>query len=262
MDFAALRLATELGGHLLSGPEPAQDLLLVERLRAHGLPTLLVLGQTPDQLAEPLAAWSTSSAAINLACVLPTKATTWTLALPFHRLRIGSLLGAVDAALPWLEGRPMMTKRLPGSLHAFDRPPLEAAYLRPLELVDLRTHLPLWPESRLRETFMQPPWRAEGTRLVIAWWPGIPCPPGADIVRPPLELPSQAPFPESLRRALRLCSAGPVPWLPHPGDSSNLQALALLTPAIAAFRGPAEAWALAFDHLAELPSPPHFCGRC
>lgn len=262
MDFAALRLAAELGGHLLSGPEPTQSLVLVERLRAHALPTLLVFGQGREDLAAPLGAWDASTAELNLACILPTSSTEVARALACHRLRIGSLLGAVDAALPWLEDRPMMAKRLPGRLRSVAQLPLESAFLRPLERADLRTHLPLWPEPRLLETFVHPPWQAEGTRLEVAWWPGTACPAGAEIVRPPLELPSQAPFPETFRRALRLCSAGPVPWLPHPGDPSNLQALALLTPNIAAFRGPVEAWAQAFDHLAELPSPPHFCGRC
>ena len=262
MDLAALRLATELGGHLLSGPEPAHDLILIEHNRAHGLPTLLIFGDNPVDLTDPLAACGGSRAQLNVTLILPGQGTQLAVALPFHKLRIGSLVGAVEASLPWLEGRPMMPKRLPGRLQASRPLPLEPAFLRPLERSDLRSHLQAWDEHRVAGTFIQPPWQSGQGEYTVSWWPEVSRPDGAEVLASPLVLPSQAPFPETLRTALRQCVTGPVPWLPHPGDPANLHALASLTPGIAGFRGPREAWALAFERLADLPSPPHFCGRC
>lgn len=262
MDFAALRLATDLGGHLLSGPEPAHTLILIELIRAHGLPTLLIFGGDPKDLTEPLAAWEGSQAQLNVVLILPCQGTQLGIALAFHKLRIGSLVGAVDTALPWLEGRPMMPKRLPGRLRASLPLPMEPAFLRPLERSELRSQLQSWDEHRVTEAFIQPPWQPGKEEFTVPWWPEVAPPDGTEALSLPLVLPSQAPFPETLRAALRQCSTGPVPWLPHPGNPENLHALALLTPDLAGFRGPAEAWALAFDRLAELPSPPHFCGRC
>lgn len=262
MDLAALRLATELGGHLLSGSEPAHDLILIEHIQAHGLPTLLIFGGHPGDLTEPLAACGGSRAPINVVLTLPGKGTELAVALPFHKLRIGSLVGAVDASLPWLEGRPMMPKRLPGRLRASRPLPLEPAFLRPLERSDLRSHLQAWDEPRVTAAFIQPPWQSREGEYTVSWWPEVARPEGAEALSSPRVLPSQAPFPEALRAALRQSSTGPVPWLPHPGDPANLHALASLTPDLAGFRGPAEAWALAFERLAGLPSPPHFCGRC
>ena len=52
MDMAALHLAADLGGSVLSGEGGA--LVLVERQRGHGLPALLVLGTRSSQLLEAL----------------------------------------------------------------------------------------------------------------------------------------------------------------------------------------------------------------
>lgn len=262
MDLNALRLATDLGGHLLSGPTPAHALILVERSQAHGLPGLLVVGSTPEDLEVPLAAMVSAQALLNLTAILPARESCLPLALAFHCLRIGSLVGAVDAGLPWLGDRPMMVKRLPGRLRAPQPIPLDPASLRPLERADLLIQLGSANGDALTDTFLLPPWSPGDGAFLAPWWPGVPKPREAELLVPHLTLPSHTPFTEALRTALRVGSAHPVPWLPHPGDPSILAALSLLTPEIAAFRGSMAAWTEAFKRLAALPAPPHFCARC
>jgi hypothetical protein len=94
------------------------------------------------------------------------------------------------------------------------------------------------------------------------FWPGVALPAGAEERIPPMELPTAAPLMEVLRSSLRTVLGRPIPLLPLPGDPSQLHALAQLTPSFAAFRGPVEAWRLAYQKLADLPAPPHFCARC
>lgn len=257
MDFTALRLATEWGGHVLAGPTPAHTLILLERLQGHGYPGLLVLGRRPEDLEGPLAA-AKGSPRLNLMAILPAEATDLAIALPFHRQRIGSLIGAIDAGLTWLEGRPMMIQRLPGRLRAPQPLPLEPAFLRPLEKADLLAHL----GSESITPFITPEWLALGAEFEVFHWPEVPIPLGANAVQPSLVIPNSGPFPEALRHALRAESVLPVPWLPHVGDPGPLQALALLTPQIAAFQGGAPTWLHAMQKLADLPAPPHFCARC
>lgn len=263
MDLVSLRLAGELGGQLLAGPDSAHALLLVERSAGHGLPTLALLGRVPSDLGLPLAMVARAQAAglpLNLVALLPTGTTRWAAALPHHRRRIGSLVGALDVGLPWLEGRPMMAKRLPGWVTAPAPMPLPPAPLRPLERRELATFLG-WEEARLAATFESPGWEACAEGAAAALWPDVPIPEGARVSFPPVVLPSATPFTEALRGALRALGA-PVPWLPHPGDGEPLRALLALTPAVAAFQGPEAAWQRAFAQIATLPAPPHFCARC
>lgn len=246
---AALRLAAELGGARLSGE--GGPLVLVERVRAHGLPAVAVLARDPAQLAAPLAAWEGSDAPLNLTAMLPPPGTDLAPALAFHRRRIGALSAALDASLPWLADRPMLAKRLPGRLAAdADLPP---APLGPLERAELRAFVADWSDAAFDAVFLRP------ARLL---WPEVELPPGAEILTPPLRLAVGSPLLDALRGALRTALGQPIPLLPLPEDPAGLQALKVLTPEVAAFRGPEAAWAQAFRALAALPAPPHFCARC
>lgn len=245
----ALRLAAELGGTRLSGA--GGPLVLVERARAHGLPAVAVLGREPAHLREALEAWALSGAALNLVGILPAPGTDLPLALATHRRRIGALVAALDASLPWLADKPMLAKRLPGRI----APPatLDAAPLGPLETAELRAFLEGWSEDRFQRTFLRP----------ATWlWPEVPLPSGASLECPPLRLAVGGPLLDALRGALRRALGQPIPLLPLPEDPAGLHALRGLTPEVAAFRGPAEGWRLAFLALAALPAPPHFCARC
>ena len=247
--LAALRLAAELGGTRLSGEGGA--LVLVERLRAHGLPAVAVLARDPAQLAAPLSAWEGADAPLNLAAILPLPETDLAAALACHRRRLGALSAALDASLPWLAGRPMLAKRLPGRLAAdAELPP---APLGPLEQAELRAFVADWGDAAFEATFVRP------ARLL---WPEVDPPPGAEILTPPLRLAVGSPLLDALRGALRGALGRPIPLLPLPEDPAGLQALKVLTPEVAAFRGPEAAWARAFQALAALPAPPHFCARC
>ena len=248
MSLDALRLAAELGGARLSGPGGA--LVLAERVRAHGLPCVALLGRGAGDFDDALAAWKESGAALNLACLAPAAGTELAASLGFHRRRIGALSAALDASLPWLAGKPMLAKRLPGQLEA--DADLEAAPMGPMEAAELRAFLG-WDEARFAATFLRP------ARLL---WPEVPAPAGARVRVRPLSLAIGSPLMDALRDALRRVHGQPIPLLPLPEDPSGLHALRVLTPEIAAFRGPAAAWKLAFQRLAALPAPPHFCARC
>ncbi|MDE3246057.1 MAG: hypothetical protein KGN80_08215 [Acidobacteriota bacterium] len=87
MDMAALQLAADLGGSVLSGEGGA--LVLVERQRGHGLPTLLVLGTRTPHLLAALEAWETCAARLNVSALLPAPGADLSMALRFHRRRIG-----------------------------------------------------------------------------------------------------------------------------------------------------------------------------
>ena len=245
----ALRLAADLGGARLSGPGGA--LVLVERLRAHGLPSVALLGRSAGDFSEALAAWEGSDAALNLACLLPVADTDLAASLAFHRRRIGALSAALDASLPWLADRPMLAKRLPGRLET--EADLAPAPLGPLEASELRGFLADWDPARFEAIFVRP-------RALL--WPEVQAPPGARVAVEPLRLAVGGPLLDTLRDALRRALGHPIPLLPLPEDPAGLHALRVLTPEIAAFRGPREAWAFAFKRLAALPAPPHFCARC
>ena len=247
--LASLRMAAELGGTRLSGE--GGPLVLVERLRAHGLPAVAVLAHDPDQLAAPLAAWEGTDAPVNLAGILPLPGTDLAAALAFHRRRIGALSAALDASLPWLADRPMLAKRLPGRLAA--DADLAPAPLGPLERTELRAFVADWSDVAFEVTFLRP------ARLL---WPEVDPPPGAEILAPPLRLSVGSPLLDALRGALRAALGQPIPLLPLPEDPAGLHALKILTPEVAAFRGPGAAWTRAFQALAALPAPPHFCARC
>ena len=268
MNPAALQLAAELGGTLLSGT--AGSLLLVERIQGHGLPQVLVLGRNAADLLEPLEAAERAQAeglALNLLALVPLPGCALAAALDLHRRRLGALVAALDAGLPWLGGKPMLARRLPGRILRAAPVPLAKAPLGPLEKSELKAFLADWDKDRRKMVFRRPEWReapehAEHGGFEVDFWPGVPLPDGAELRVPPLELPCATPLTDALRAALRTATGLTVPILPLPEDPSALHALRQLTPEIAAFRGPVRAWELALAGLARLPGPAHFCARC
>ncbi len=258
--MAALQLAADLGGTVLSGEGGA--MVLVERQRRHGLPVLLVLGTRTPHVLEALEAWETCAAELNLCALLPAPDADLSAALRFHRRRIGSLLAAVDASLPWLDDRPMLAKRLPGRVFMASPEKLGKAPLSPLEKMELKSFLPAWGKVARRDVFRRGDWAEVEGGYVMDLWPGVALPAAAEVCLLPLELPTATPLMAVLRFSLRAVFGQPIPLLPLPADPSNLQALAQLTSTTAAFRGPVEAWRLVYQKLAELPAPPHFCARC
>jgi hypothetical protein len=260
---AALQLAAELGGTLLGGA--SGELLLVERIQGHALPQLLVLGRDAGNLAAPLDAARRVQAeglGLNVLALLPMPGCDLAAALVLHRQRLGALVAALDGGLPWLNAQPMLIRRLPGTIFAPAPLPLAKVPMGPLEKAELKAFLPDWGKARRKQMFRNPAWRAVAHGFETELWPGVPLPEGAELRVPPLELPWATPLADALRSALRQATGQPVPILPLAGDPSPLQALGLLTAAAAAFRGPVRAWELALVHLAQLPSPPHFCARC
>ena len=268
MNPAALQLAAELGGTLLSGT--AGGFLLVERIQGHGLPQVAVLGRGAADLLEPLEAVERAQAAglpLNLLALVPLPGCELAAALDLHRRRIGALVAALDAGLPWLNGKPMLVRRMPGRILRAAPVPLAKAPLGPLEKSELKAFLADWEKDRRKMVFRRPEWReapdhAAHGGFETDLWPGVPLPEGADLQVRPLELPCATPLTIALRAALRTATGTTVPVLPMPGDPSALHALRLLTPEIAAFRGSVRAWELALRGLSRLPSPPHFCARC
>jgi len=265
MNPAALQLAAELGGTLLSAP--TGSLLLVERIQGHGLPQVLVLGRSATDLLEPLEAAERAQGQgleLNLLAVLPLPGCDLASALEAHRRRLGALVAALDAGLPWLEGQPMLARRLPGRIHGATPSPLAKAPMGPLEKAELKAFLPDWDKVRRKQVFRHPEWRAciDEPGFETDLWPGVPLPEGARLRVPPLELPFATPLTDVLRTALRSATGRPIPFLPLPADPAPLHALRQLTPEIAPFRGPVQAWELALTGLSRLPSPSHFCARC
>lgn len=265
MNPQALRLAAELGGSVLSAP--GGGLILVERLQGHGLPQVLVLGRTADDLREPLEAASTVHArglAVNVLGLVAVPGCDLASALGLHRRRLGALVGALDAGLPWLDGRPMLARRMPGRIASAMPAPLEKAPMGPLEKAQLKAFLPDWAKARRRETFRRPAWREAPDHggFEADLWPGVPLPEGAELRVPPLVLPEGTALADALRTALRAATGQPIPFLPLPADPAPLHALRTLTLEATAFRGPARAWELALEGLSRLPAPPHFCARC
>ena len=267
MNPGALRLASELGGTVLAAP--GGHLLLVERLGLHTAPRVAVLGRTAEDLGPALAAIATLHTRtlplnlvglLALGCDLPA-------ALALHRRRIGALVAALDAGLPWLGGRPMLPRRLPGRIYRTVPVALDKAPLGPLEKAELKQFLADWDKARRKMTFRRPEWREAPDHeqhggFEADLWPGVPVPQGAELRVPPLELPVGTPLADALRAALRTALGQPIPLLPLPADPAPLHALRALTRDAAAFRGPAAAWELALESLARLPAPPHFCARC
>lgn len=272
MNPAALQLAAELGGTLLSGAPGGLGggLLLVERIKGHGLPQVAVLGRGAADLLEPLEAAERAQAGgieLNLLALLPLPGCDLAAALDLHRRRIGALVAALDVGLPWLGGKPMLVRRLPGRIFRETPVPLAKAPMGPLEKDELKAFLADWERDRRKMVFRRPEWReapdhAGHGGFETDLWPGVPLPEGAELRVPPLELPCATPLTDALRAALRTATGLPVPILPLLADPSPLHALRILTPQIAAFRGPDRAWALALAGLSRLPSPPHFCARC
>jgi hypothetical protein len=272
MNPAALQLAAEWGGTLLSSPPEmgSGGLLLVERIQGHGLPQVAVLGRGAADLREPLKAAERVQAEglpLNLLALLPLPGCELAATLDLHRRRIGALVAALDAGLPWLGGKPMLARRMPGRIHRSAPVPLAKAPMGPLEKGELKAFLADWDKDRRKMVFRRPEWReapdhAEHGGFETDLWPGVPLPEGAELRVCPLELPSATPLADALRAALRVATGLPVPILPLPADPAPLHALGRLTPEIAAFRGPARAWELALQGLSRLPGPPHFCARC
>ncbi|WP_243288404.1 hypothetical protein [Geothrix terrae] len=275
MSPEALRLAAELGGAVLSVPGAAGasgggSLVLVERIQGHGLSQVLVLGRTAEDLREPLDAATTVQArglAVNVLGLVPAPGCDLASALDLHRRRLGALVCALDAGLPWLDGKPMLVRRLPGRLARALPVALEKAPMGPLEKAELKGFLADWDKADRKRIFRRPEWReapdhGQHGGFEADLWPGVPLPEGAELRVPPLVLPEGTALTNALRTALRAATGQPIPFLPLPGDPAPLHALRALTPEATAFRGPARAWELAFEGLSRLPAPPHFCARC
>lgn len=267
MNPAALQLAAELGGTLLSGVGSAGSLLLVERLLGHGLPQVAVLGRSAADLLEPLAAAEHAQAEgmqLNLLALLPLPGCDLPTALDLHRRRLGALVAALDAGLPWLGGKPMLVSRLPGRIRSDTPLPLAKVAMGPLEKAELKAFLAHWEKGSRKRVFRQPEWRLLPDRggYETELWPGVPLPEQAHSHVSPLTLPFATPVTDVLRAALRTAMGVPVPFLPLPEDPSALHALRQLTPDIAAYRGPVRAWEQALLGLSRLPAPAHFCARC
>jgi len=267
MNPAALQMAAELGGTLLGGGSGVGSLLLVERLQGHALPQVAVLGRGAADLMEALEAIERAQSqglALNLLGLVPLPGCNLPGALAHHRRRIGALVAALDAGLPWLAHKPMLPRRLPGRIVCETPVPLAKAPMGPMEKAELKGFLPDWDRDRRKQVFRQPEWRQvpDSATFETDLWPGMPLPEGAMLQVPPLELPCATPLTDALRAALRLATGLPVPILPLNEDPSGLHALRLLTADVAAFRGPVRAWELALASLSRLPGPPHFCARC
>jgi hypothetical protein len=268
MHPAAFQLAAELGGTLLGGD--VGGLLLVERIKGHGLPQVAVLGRGAADVLEPLEAAERVQAEgleVNLLALVPLPGCDLAAALAFHRRRIGALVAALDAGLPWLGGKPMLARRLPGRISRAAPVPLAKTPMGPLEKSELKAFLADWEKDRRKMVFRRPEWRAapdhaEHGGFETDLWTGVPLPDGAELRVAPLVLPCATSLTEVLRAALRTATGLPVPILPLPEDPTGLHALRQLTPEIAAFRGPVRAWELALTGLSRLPGPPHFCARC
>lgn len=263
MDFALLQLAERLGGTLLQSPGSV-PLLLVERLARHGAPQVLVLAPDPEALEPVLAAVAAQHRRgldLNLVAVLDPGAGR-TAALLAHRRRLGSLLCALDAGIPWPEDRPLRAKRLPGQVRADAPLPLAPARLSPLERGLLRDLYPGWSGDQIDAVFLRPAWVPAATAWTCRWWPGVELPAGVDILVPGLELQTASPLAEALGTALRAEARRPVPLLPLDGDPARLHALAQLGAEVQVFRGGAGAWFRLLAGLATLPAPVHFCARC
>lgn len=268
MHPAAFQLAAELGGTLLSGA--GGGLLVVERIKGHGLPQVAVLGRSAADVLDPLQAAERVQAEgleVNLLAMVPLPRCDLVAALGLHRRRIGALVAALDAGLPWLGGKPMLPRRLPGRILRATPVPLAKAPMGPLEKGELKAFLWDWERDRRKRIFRRPEWQetpdhAEHGGFETGLWPGVPLPDGAELRVPPLDLPCATPLMDLLRAALRAATGMPVPFLPLPEDPAPLHALRLLSPEIAAFRGPVRAWELALADLSRLPGPPHFCARC
>ena len=269
---AALQLAAELGGTLLSGAKgnTGAGLLLVERLKGHGLPQVAVLGRTAADLLEVLEGAEAAQAQgleLNLMALIPLPGCDLAASLELHRRRLGALVAALDAGLPWLNGKPMLVRRMPGLISRAAPAPLLKAPMGPLEKGELKLYLANWERDRRKMVFRRPEWREATDHtgrggFETDLWPGVPLPEGAELRVPPLELPFATPLTNVLRAALRTATGTPVPFLPLPADPAPLHALRLLTSEIAVFRGPQRAWELALAGLSQLPAPAHFCGRC
>jgi hypothetical protein len=243
---------------------------MVERIKGHGLPQVAVLGRGAADVLEPLEAAERVQAEgleVNLLALVPLPGCDLAAALGLHRRRIGALVAALDAGLPWLGGKPMLARRLPGRIFRATPVPLAKAPMGPLEKGELKAFLADWEKDRRKMIFRRPEWRetpdhAEHGGFETDLWPGVPLPEGTELRVPPLELPCATLLMDVLRTALRTATGMPVPFLPLPEDPAPLHALRLLSPEIAAFRGPVPAWKLSLAGLSRLPGPPHFCARC
>jgi len=132
MHPAAFQLTAELGGTLLSGAAGGMEggLLLVERIKGHGLPQVAVLGRGAAEVLEPLEAAERVQAEgleVNLLALVPLPGCDLAVALTLHRRRIGALVAALDVGLPWLGGKPMLARRLPGRIRLATPVPLAKA---------------------------------------------------------------------------------------------------------------------------------------
>lgn len=258
-----LRRALSLGATWVGGAG-RPDLLLAERILSHGLPQVLILGNSEEDLEAPLAAIAAQhrmGLRLNLLAILAAEGDPAP-ALSAHRQRLGSLLCALDASLPCWKVGAALPRMLPGRLEAETPLALEPASLGPLDRAHLAGRLPgLGPEG-LEAVFVRPSWEPWGTGWRARLWPGVPVPAGAVVACEPLTVPTATPVAEALRGAMRVEAGGPVPFLPFDEDPTRLQALRGLTPELGAFQGSSSAWEDAFRRLAALPAPPHFCARC
>ncbi len=246
-----LRLAAELGGALLSGP--GGSLILVERIAEHTAARVAVLGRTSEDLQPALEAHADlreKERALNLVGLLPLPGSDLSRVLERERRRIGALVAALDAGLPWLAGKPMLWRCLTGQVRGHGT--LAPLSLTSIQAFELRRYL------GAEADFLQPTWKGD----TAAWWPGTPPPEHSQAVVPPIDLPTATALSEALRQSLRAATGNPIDFLPAEDDPSGLHALRQLTPETTAFRGPISAWTEALRRLSALPAPPHFCARC
>ena len=119
MNPAALQLAAELGGTLLSGRREAraEASCWSSASRATACPRWPCWGAARRTCWSRLEAAERAQAAgldLNLLALVPLPGCELAAALDLHRRRIGALVAALDAGLPWLEGKPMLVRRMPG----------------------------------------------------------------------------------------------------------------------------------------------------
>lgn len=228
-------------------------MVLVERTVLHTAARVAVLSRAPEDLAPVLRAHeklAQREIPINLVALLPLGEADLPALFDREARRIGALVAALDASLPWPSESPMMVRCLPGRIRGQGE--LAPLSLSSIQAFEMKRYFGEEP------SFLQPQWD-NGQAL---WWPKTPRPPHSHIEVPPLELPTATLLSDTLRQALRKTTGAVVDFLPMVGDPTGLHALKALTSEVTAYRGSSATWEEALEGLAALPAPPHFCARC